>query len=543
MSYPHEVDFNIVGGGACGITLLTRLARSNPSNSFLVVERGQVIVNDPSVTAPAACLAHLMPGSKLHSQRFLNDQLDYVLLTLAYSPERHKVEDYQCPMEDASKHGNSGNLKVHKTSCCKAELRRRSQVTPTKIGPYTEEWLDVLAKSGVPHKVDIHDGNTSDGCSNLNQWKAANSARSEVATSLLYPLRPHFYPPINLLSSDPQSNVHILYSTVISRILIEGGKATGEKAKGKMAKPKKPVVLPPEPEVGKRKGRGPPEGKIKAKKPVLEKSVFLFYCAPPNDTHLLHLVDPDSMGIETSAKITMTLEDVKGTSPTFQQHWKKCFADYPDKAQAWIGFATNCLGDPTALGEGPFSPLVRDLSSIHISDSSPDSAPNFKAAFTSEEQIIDTLVWIYKKWRTVNRQLSFYRGEPAAAHPKFSNTSPAATQDYAEGPAENHTVVYLEEDEVALREFVVEKMASVLHLAGTCAMGSALDSDLNVVGVKNLKVADLSVMLLTLEEKKWQVLLQKYGGLLGYGEFSATVGVAAMITASFLLRIPICAKW
>ncbi|KAH8914834.1 GMC oxidoreductase, partial [Atractiella rhizophila] len=202
-----------------------------------------------------------------------------------------------------------------------------------------------------------------------------------------------------------------------------------------------------------------------------------------------------------SAKITMTLEDVKGTSPTFQQHWKECFADYPDKAQAWIGFATNCLGDPTALGEGPFSPLVRDLSkrmsllgSIHISDLSPDSAPNFKAAFTSEEQIIDTLVWIYKKWRTVNRQLSFYRREPATAHPKFSNTSPAATQDYAEVPAENHTVVYLEEDEVALREFVVEKMASVLHPAGTCAMGSALDSDLNVISVKNLKVADLSVI-------------------------------------------------
>ncbi|KAH8914833.1 FAD/NAD(P)-binding domain-containing protein [Atractiella rhizophila] len=171
MSYPREVDFIIVGGGACGITLLARLARSNPSNTFLVVERGQVIVNDPTPTsfkakwrADLCLLLKASPSLDILSDRYMlavgcalsgSSMINWTMYSKPSKSEfdgwkqqgwnfdevlpfLNKVEDYQCPMEDASKHGNGGNLKV----------------TPTKIGPYTEEWLDVLAKSGVPHKVE-----------------------------------------------------------------------------------------------------------------------------------------------------------------------------------------------------------------------------------------------------------------------------------------------------------------------------------------------------------------------------------------------------
>ncbi|KAH8929869.1 GMC oxidoreductase [Atractiella rhizophila] len=64
MTYPSEVDIVIIGAGASGVTLLNRLARNNPTVSFLVIERGPIPINDPTVIAPCAALMHLVPGAK-----------------------------------------------------------------------------------------------------------------------------------------------------------------------------------------------------------------------------------------------------------------------------------------------------------------------------------------------------------------------------------------------------------------------------------------------------------------------------------------------
>ncbi|KAH8929872.1 GMC oxidoreductase [Atractiella rhizophila] len=542
MSYPKEVDYILIGG-ASSITFLARIAPANAQFTFLVLERGGVAVNDDTVQNPSKFASHLAPGAKY--THFVEAQLDQRTTVIAqgnavggssiingtvYSrgsksefdewkqdgwrfndllPYFKKVEDYHAPLNDKDLHGLDGNLKASNSP-----LKR--WVCATKTSRYAEEWLRIVEESGVPNTKDFHDFNTSNGCSTIKQFKDPETGvRSDVAHSLLYPLRPHFYPPIEALPSDHRSNVHIVYSTEASRILLRNGKADGVEFDGRVIRARRLVILSAgalaSPLVLERSGIG--------KRNVLESAgielkvenhgvgenymdhigLYVFYRGPVDDKEL-QLIDDTAVGVDAGAKLSMTGQEVQKTSPDFQKHWNRSIHPYPDRAMCWIGFAPIPLGDPTPFGKGRFytcGGYINHLSSrgsIHISGSAPESKPIFKPGLSTVD--LEGLAWIYKRSREINRRLSCYRGEPAAAHPRFPPGSPASIQEFTDGPVpfDEKPIVYSDEDEEALIQYVSDALFYTWHAAGTCAIGSVIDNRLNVLGVGNLKVVDMSIL-------------------------------------------------
>jgi len=172
----------------------------------------------------------------------------------------------------------------------------------------------------------------------------------------------------------------------------------------------------------------------------------------------------------------------------------------------------------------------------------PYEAPDFDAGFMNDKRDMAPMVWGYIKSRETARRMDAYAGEVQAMHPFYKFDSPARANDmdllttkaYA-GP--NHLTAgiqhgswsmplksgkapkanmlnsnqqtiyddleYSNEDIAAIEEWVKRHVETTWHSLGTCSMApkegnsivkhGVLDERLNVHGVKNLKVADLSI--------------------------------------------------
>lgn len=100
--------------------------------------------------------------------------------------------------------------------------------------------------------------------------------------------------------------------------------------------------------------------------------------------------------------------------------------------------------------------------------------------------------------------MPIFRGELAASHPHFPSGSSAAVVERADGPLypSNDTtsrIKYTPEDDSAIEQRIREIVSTTWHSLGTCKMAGrekngVVDKELNVHGVKGLKLADLSVV-------------------------------------------------
>lgn len=187
--------------------------------------------------------------------------------------------------------------------------------------------------------------------------------------------------------------------------------------------------------------------------------------------------------------------------------------------------------------EYPFS-----RGSTHIQSSNPYEAPDFDAGFMNDKRDMAPMVWGYIKSRETARRMQAYAGEVTGMHPHFAYDSPARTQDmdlairnlYG-GP--NHItsniqhgswtmpvdpgkpvdpslinsntqeyrspLKYTKEDIAHIEKWVKRHTETTWHSLGTCSMApregndivkhGVVDERLNVHGVKNLKVCDLSI--------------------------------------------------
>lgn len=92
------------------------------------------------------------------------------------------------------------------------------------------------------------------------------------------------------------------------------------------------------------------------------------------------------------------------------------------------------------------------------------------------------------------RRMVVYRGEYAAGHPTYDPASPAACRRH-DGPLEDITnIVYSEQDDKAIEEWIRKSVSTAWHSMSTCPMGKqedggVVDARLNVHGVKGLRVA------------------------------------------------------
>lgn len=141
---------------------------------------------------------------------------------------------------------------------------------------------------------------------------------------------------------------------------------------------------------------------------------------------------------------------------------------------------------------------------MHITGPNFDDALDFDVGFFSDPGGIDLKkqVWAYKKQREFTRRTQMFRGEIALGHPRFSPQSKAAlVEDTSTSGVDSTSIQDLEytaEDDKAIEQFLRENIQTTWHSLGSCKMApreqmGVVDRNLNVYGVQNLKVADLSI--------------------------------------------------
>lgn len=168
------------------------------------------------------------------------------------------------------------------------------------------------------------------------------------------------------------------------------------------------------------------------------------------------------------------------------------------------------VGDQSILEPGQYVLMANytaypySRGSMHITGPDFDDALDFDVGFFSDPGEVDLKkqVWAYKKQREFMRRTKMFRGEVALGHPKFSATSKAALVGDVSATGLNGPDVqdleYTAEDDKAIEQFLRENIQTTWHSLGSCKMApreemGAVDDKLNVYGVQNLKVADLSI--------------------------------------------------
>ncbi|KAJ6552459.1 GMC oxidoreductase-domain-containing protein, partial [Mycena vulgaris] len=201
-------------------------------------------------------------------------------------------------------------------------------------------------------------------------------------------------------------------------------------------------------------------------------------------------------GIESCIKIRPRPEELAELGPEFTDYWNSVLANKPDKPLFWITVSPGYASRPN-VGR-PLQGYPASRGYLHISSADPYATPDFQAGFLSDPADVVALRWAYKKCRELTRRLPAFRGALGPAHPQFAQDSPAALTDVGPVPLEAPKIVYSTEDDKAIDVNVRQSVQTTWHSLGTCAMkplaeGGVVDSKLNVYGIANLKVADMSI--------------------------------------------------
>lgn len=258
-------------------------------------------------------------------------------------------------------------------------------------------------------------------------------------------------------------------------------------------------------------------------------------------------------GIDAGVKVRPTEQELKWMDswpfPEFRSGWESYFKDKPDKPVMHYSVISGWYGDHMLMPPGKFFTMFHFLEypfsrgSTHITSPDPYETPDFDAGFMNDRRDMAPMVWGYIKSRETARRMDAYAGEVQSMHPFFPYDSPAGAKDmdlattnaYAgpnhlssnithgswsrklEPPAKVAPEIHLnankahirgdlpynKDDLLAVEEWVKRHVESTWHSLGTCSIGprggnsivkhGVLDERLNVHGVRNLKVADLSV--------------------------------------------------
>jgi len=212
-----------------------------------------------------------------------------------------------------------------------------------------------------------------------------------------------------------------------------------------------------------------------------------------------------------AGRIRPTEEELQEMGPDFRKLWNEYYLNAPDKALFITCFVERPMNNPkwTFLTSEysykifiPYTLYPVSRGSVHITSPSISDSPDFKPQYLLDPRDLPPHVLAYKQHREVARHMPSFRGEVCELHPRFSEASAARCIEYptAAQRAEiaNSKVVYTEEDNKVIEEWVKANFAPVWHWLGTAAMrpreqGGVVDKNLNVYGVQGLKVADLSI--------------------------------------------------
>ncbi|KAJ7615032.1 GMC oxidoreductase-domain-containing protein [Mycena polygramma] len=246
-------------------------------------------------------------------------------------------------------------------------------------------------------------------------------------------------------------------------------------------------------------------------------------------------------GIDAAVKIRPSSDELRELGPEFAGFWNKALANKPDKPLLLIGVLAGLPADQSALPplnymcSGTILGYSESRGYIHTLSSDPYAAPDFESGFLSSPADIVALRWAYKKSRELFRRLPSYRGTFYPAHPPYAADSPAAIEETGPVALDAPNIVYSAEDDAAIEAYIRQVIATTWHSLGTCAMkpleqGGVVDSNLNVYGVKKLKVVDLSI-------PPSNVNSNTYSAVVAIGEKAAVI-IAKELSGTFNLARP-----
>ncbi|KAI3331046.1 GMC oxidoreductase [Ustulina deusta] len=213
--------------------------------------------------------------------------------------------------------------------------------------------------------------------------------------------------------------------------------------------------------------------------------------------------------IDVAGKLRLTEEEAMSLGPEFKVAWDRDFKDKPNRPVMLMGLLSAYFGPPGGaepgqyVSMGNYTAYPYSRGHLHITGPEVGDPLDFNAGFFSDAGDLDVKkqIWAYKKAREIIRRTSMYRGELAAFHPPFPADSKAAcvTLDAELDTATLEDLEYSPEDDKILEQFLRENINTTWHSVGTAKMApreqlGVVDKDLNVYGVKGLKLADLSIL-------------------------------------------------
>lgn len=208
--------------------------------------------------------------------------------------------------------------------------------------------------------------------------------------------------------------------------------------------------------------------------------------------------------VDMQCKLRPTDADVAGLGAEFQTAWDKEFKDYPDKPMTIMSGVSAFPGDPSPVPPGQYMGIatfvVHPFSRGHFHISGPDikDQPVLDTGFWAQNDLdLRQHMWMYKKSREIVRRMDTFAGEVAVGHPSFPSGSKASVVDSKIKNVQD--IEYTPDDDKAIESWLRGHVSSCWHSLGTCRMapldaGGVVDPNLNVHGVKGLKVADLSIL-------------------------------------------------
>ncbi|KAF8195308.1 GMC oxidoreductase-domain-containing protein [Mycena galopus ATCC 62051] len=242
--------------------------------------------------------------------------------------------------------------------------------------------------------------------------------------------------------------------------------------------------------------------------------------------------------LEAAIKVRPRPDELAELGPDFKPVWDEFFSKRPDKPMLWICLMGGLPADQSAMPPLNFIMAAASLNyprsrgHIHISSADPYAAPDFQCGFLSDATDVVALRWGYKKIHEILRRMPAFRGALGPAHPQYTPGTAAAEQLSATGPVpiDAPNVAYSAEDDKIIDTYIRNSVGTTFHSLGVCAMkplhqGGVVDSKLNVYGVQNLKVADVSIppanvhcntyaIAVVVGEKAAEIIAQELGGSL-----------------------------
>ncbi|KAK0720183.1 GMC oxidoreductase-domain-containing protein [Lasiosphaeris hirsuta] len=447
-------------------------------------------------------------------------------------PYLKKLETYH-GSGDAAHHGFNGPVHVSDGAW--------------RVGSTEDDFLQAAQTVGYPEVPDLQNLDSNNGFQRWLRYVSPRGERQDTAHTYIHPL----------LEDGQHPNLHVLVEHQVIRVLFDDEKracgvefspnATHQlvaEGKKQTVKARKLVVVScggcGSPSVLERSGVGNPS--------VLQKAGVAVVAAVPGvghdyqdhnltintyrtslrpedtaDAYLSQRLPADDMvekqhpmlgwnGIDIGSKLRPTDAAIAALGREFQAAWDKDYRLDPNRPLMLTALLAGYFGDFTLVPPTQYVSIANysaypySRGHIHITGPSLSDRLDFDVGFFTDKDGFDVkmLIWAYKNAREILRRTTFYRGEVAQGHPRFPEGSKAACVEVEErlfqaDRAEVEDLEYTAEDDQAIEQFMRESVETTWHSLGTCKMApraemGVVDKDLNVYGVRGLKVVDLSIV-------------------------------------------------